>query len=210
LHGIPYGLKDIIAVPGYKTTWGSKSFKDQVIDEEAGVYQKLKAAGAVLIAKLSAGSLAWDDIWFGGRTKNPWNIAEGSTGSSAGSGASTSAGNVPFALGSETAGSITYPAARCGVTALRPSFGIVGRSWVMSLSESMDKLGTFCRSAADCAIILDTIRGKDSNDWSSKDIHLPDPYSIDVTKLTVGYLSDADMGVSLTADYVLKSYQLLR
>lgn len=195
LHGIPYGLKDIIAVPGYKTTWGSSVFKNQVINEESLVYQKLKAAGAVLIAKLATGALAWDDIWFGGRTKNPWNIHEGSTGSSAGPAACTSAGNVPFAIGSETAGSIVYPSSRTGITGLRPSFGMVGRSWVMSLSESMDKLGPLCRSAADCAIVLDVIRGKDPRDWSSEDIHLKDPFFIDVSKLTVGYLPDADMGV---------------
>ncbi|KAL3366565.1 hypothetical protein AABB24_011318 [Solanum stoloniferum] len=117
LHGIPYGLKDIIAVPDYPTTWGSKSFKDQVIDVEAWVYKRLKCAGAVLVAKLVSGSLAYDDIWFGGRTRNPWNIEEFSTGSSAGPASSTSAGLVPFAIGSETVGSITYPATRCGVTA---------------------------------------------------------------------------------------------
>ncbi|KAG0591010.1 hypothetical protein KC19_1G142400 [Ceratodon purpureus] len=195
LHGIPYGLKDIFAVPGYRTTWGSGVFKNQVINEESWVYQKLKAAGAVLIAKLATGSLAWDDIWFGGQTKNPWNIREGSTGSSCGPAASTSAGNVPFAIGSETAGSIVYPSSRTGITGLRPTFGMVGRSWVMSLSESMDKIGSLCRFAADCAVVLDIIRGKDPRDWSSGDIHLEDPFSVDVTKLTVGYLPDADMGV---------------
>ncbi|XP_028233408.1 uncharacterized protein LOC114413294 isoform X3 [Glycine soja] len=137
LHGIPYGLKDIISVPKYKTTWGSKSFKNQVIDVEAWVYKRLKSAGAVLVAKLVSGSLAYDDIWFGGRTRNPWNIEEFSTGSSAGPAASTSAGMVPFAFGTETAGSITFPAARCGVTALRPTFGTIGRSGVMSISESL-------------------------------------------------------------------------
>ncbi|KAL8123162.1 uncharacterized protein LOC141717438 isoform X2 [Apium graveolens] len=195
LHGIPYGLKDIIAVPQYKTTWGSKSFKDQVLNIEAWVYKKLKNAGAVLVAKLVSGSLAYDDIWFGGRTRNPWNIEEYSTGSSAGPASSTSAGMVPFAIGSETAGSMTYPAARCGVTALRPTFGTVGRTGVMSLSESLDKLGPFCRSAADCAIILDSIRGKDPDDPSSRNIIFNDPFMVDITKLTVGYLDDADMEV---------------
>ncbi|KAK7839983.1 glutamyl-trna(gln) amidotransferase subunit a, partial [Quercus suber] len=169
LHGIPYGLKDIISVPHYKTTWGSKTFKDQVIDIEAWVYKRSKAAGAVLVAKLVAGSLAYDDIWYGGRTRNPWNIEEFATGSSAGPAACTSAGMVPFAIGSETAGSITYPAARCGVTALRPTFGTVGRTGVMSISESLDKLGPFCRSATDCTVILDTIRGRDPGDLSSRD-----------------------------------------
>ncbi|XP_019234885.1 PREDICTED: uncharacterized protein LOC109215303 isoform X3 [Nicotiana attenuata] len=195
LHGIPYGLKDIIAVPNYPTTWGSKSFKDQVLDLEAWVYKRLKSAGAVLVAKLVAGSLAYDDIWFGGRTRNPWNMEEFSTGSSAGPASCTSAGIVPFAIGSETVGSITYPAARCGVTALRPTFGAVGRTGVMSISESLDKLGPFCRSAADCAVVLDAIRGKDPDDLSSRDIALVDPFSVDITKLTVGYLEDADKDV---------------
>jgi len=195
LHGIPYGLKDIIAVPHYKTTWGSRTFKNQVLDTEAFVYKRLKSAGAVLVAKLVTGSLAYDDIWFGGRTRNPWNIEEFSTGSSAGPAASTSAGMVPFAIGSETAGSITYPAARCGVTALRPTFGTVARTNVMSISESLDKLGPFCRSAVDCAIVLDAIRGKDAGDPSSREVALGDPFRVDITKLTVGYLDDAEMEV---------------
>ncbi|CAH1439323.1 unnamed protein product [Lactuca virosa] len=195
LHGIPYGLKDIIAVPEYKTTWGSTAFKNQVLDIEAWVYKRLKAAGAVLVGKLVTGSLAYDDIWFGGRTRNPWNIEEFTTGSSAGPAACISAGMVPFAIGSETAGSITYPAARCGVTALRPTFGAVGRTGVMSVSESLDKLGPFCRSAVDCAIVLDVIRGKDPDDRSSRKIFLDDPFSVDITKLTVGYLEDAEMEV---------------
>ncbi|OEL18403.1 Glutamyl-tRNA(Gln) amidotransferase subunit A [Dichanthelium oligosanthes] len=195
LHGIPYGLKDIIAVPHYKTTWGSGTFKNQVLDTEAFVYKRLKSAGAVLVAKLVTGSLAYDDIWFGGRTRNPWNIEEFSTGSSAGPAASTSAGMVPFAIGSETAGSITFPAARCGVTALRPTFGTVARTEVMSISESLDKLGPFCRSAVDCAIVLDAIRGKDDGDPSSREVALGDPFHVDITKLTVGYLDDAEMEV---------------
>ncbi|XP_019081331.1 uncharacterized protein LOC100253958 isoform X1 [Vitis vinifera] len=222
LHGIPYGLKDIISVPQYKTTWGSRTFKDQVLDIEAWVYKKLKSAGAVLVAKLATGSLAYSDIWFGGRTRNPWNIKKYSSGSSSGSAASTSAGMVPFAIGSETCGSITSPAARCGVTALRPTFGAVGRTGVMSISESLvspyhlhfmcyicfpyfvveskytyiqDKIGPFCRSAADCSIILDAILGKDPDDPSSKDISLDDPFSVDITNLTVGYLDDAEMEV---------------
>ncbi|KAK1568230.1 hypothetical protein Q3G72_021967 [Acer saccharum] len=195
LHGIPYGLKDIVAVPQYKTTWGSTTFKNQVLNMEAWVYKRLKSAGAVLVAKLVTGSLAYDDVWFGGRTRNPWNIEEFSTGSSAGPAACTSAGMVPFAIGSETAGSITYPASRCGVTALRPTFGTVGRTGVMSIAESLDKLGPFCRSAADCAIVLDAIRGKDPDDLSSKDIPFGDPFSVDITKLTVGYLEDAEMEV---------------
>ncbi|EPS58185.1 amidase-like protein, partial [Genlisea aurea] len=195
LHGIPYGLKDIIAVPHYRTTWGCKLYENRVLNIEAWVYKKLKSSGAVLVAKLVTGSLAYDDIWFGGRTRNPWNIEEYSTGSSAGPAASTSAGLVPFAIGSETAGSITYPAARCGVTALRPTFGTVGRTGVLSLSDSLDKLGPFCREAADCAIILDLIRGKDPDDPSSRNVPLSDPFNVDIKKLKVGYLKDADMDV---------------
>ncbi|KAK1358044.1 putative asparaginyl-tRNA synthase (Glutamine-hydrolyzing) [Heracleum sosnowskyi] len=195
LHGIPYGLKDIIAVPQYKTTWGSTSLKDQVLDIEVWVYKRLSTAGAVLVAKLVTGSLAYHDIWFGGRTRNPWNIEEYSYGSSAGPASSTSAGMVPFAIGSETAGSMMYPADRCGVTALRPTFGTVGRTGVMSVSDSLDKLGPFCRSAADCAIILVAIRGKDPDDLSSRNILFDDPFMVDITKLTVGYLEDASMAV---------------
>ncbi|KAL6177729.1 hypothetical protein ACLB2K_049253 [Fragaria x ananassa] len=195
LHGIPYGLKDIISVPHYKTTWGSKTYKDQVLDMEAWVYKRLKSAGAVLVAKLASGSLAYDDVWFGGRTRNPWNIKEFTTGSSSGPAACTSAGMVPFSIGSETVGSMTLPAARCGVTALRPTFGCVGRTGVMSLSESLDKLGPVSRTAADCAIILDAIRGKDPDDLSSRDIAFEDPFLVDITKLTVGYVDDAEQEV---------------
>ncbi|CAA7396018.1 unnamed protein product [Spirodela intermedia] len=195
LHGIPYGLKDIISVPMYKTTWGSVTFKDQVLDMEAWVYKRLRSAGAVLVGKLVSGSLAYDDIWFGGRTRNPWNIKEFSTGSSAGPAACTSAGMVPFAIGSETAGSLTYPAARCGVTTLRPTFGTVGRTGVMSISESLDKLGPVCRTAADCAVIIDLIRGRDPDDPSSREVSLEDPFHVDITKLRVGYLKDAEMEV---------------
>ncbi|EEC68301.1 hypothetical protein OsI_36370 [Oryza sativa Indica Group] len=188
LHGIPYGLKDIIAVPEYKTTWGSRTFENQILDVEASVYKRLKSTGAVLVAKLVTGSLAYDDIWFGGRTRNPWNIEEFSTGSSAGPAASTSAG-------SETAGSITYPAARCGVTALRTTFGTVARTGVMSISESLDKLGPFCRSAIDCAVVLDAIRGKDAGDPSSREVAIEDPFHVDIRQLTVGYLDSAEMEV---------------
>lgn len=188
LHGIPYGLKDLMAVPGYLTTWGAGSFKTQYLSQPAQVYTKLQAAGAVLVAKLATGEMAYDDVWFDGFTKNPWNIAEGSSGSSAGPSAATSAGLVPFALGTETGGSIIYPANTCGVTAHRTSFGLVGRSNIMSLSESLDKVGPFARSAADAAVVLDVIRGRDPGDPSSFDTHLDDPFGIDVLDLTVGYL----------------------
>ncbi|RVW63280.1 hypothetical protein VitviT2T_022819 [Vitis vinifera] len=190
LHGIPYGLKDIISVPQYKTTWGSKTFKDQVLDIEASVFKKLKSAGAVLVAKLATGSLAYGGIWFGGRTRNPWNIEEYPIGSSAAAAASTSAGILNLHQLRNY-----FPAASCGVTALRPTFGAVGRTGVMSISESLDKIGPFCRSAVDCTIILDAILGKDPDDPSSKDISLDDPFSVDITNLTVGYLDDAEMEV---------------
>ncbi|KAJ8560001.1 hypothetical protein K7X08_004059 [Anisodus acutangulus] len=200
LHGIPYGLKDIIAVPNYPTTWGSKTFKDQVLDIEAWVYKRLKSAGAVLVAKLVSGSLSYDDIWFGGRTRTPGILKNFLLVHQQGQLPAPQqylhiAGIVPFAIGSETVGSITYPASRCGVTALRPTFGAVGRTGVMSISESLDKLGPFCRSAADCAVVLDAIRGKDPDDLSSRDIMLADPFSVDITKLTVGYFEDADKEV---------------
>ncbi|KAM1097622.1 hypothetical protein ACFX15_014509 [Malus domestica] len=195
LHMIPYGLKDIISVPHYKTTWGSTTFKDQVLNTEAWVYKRLKSARVVLVAKLVTGSLAYDDIWFGGRTRNPWNIEEFTTGSSSGHAACTSAGKVPFVIGSKTVGSMTLPATRCGVAALRPTFGSVGRTGVMSLSESLDKLGPVCRSVADCAVVLNAIRGNDPDDLSSRDIPLEDPFSIDITKLTVRYVDDTKMEV---------------
>ncbi|PSS07597.1 Glutamyl-tRNA(Gln) amidotransferase subunit A like [Actinidia chinensis var. chinensis] len=142
-----------------------------------------ESAGAVPVAKLVSGSLPYDDIWFGGRTRYPWNIEEYSTGSSAGPAAYTSADMVPFAIGSETAGSITFPAARCSVTALRPIFGTVSQTGVMSMSESMDKLGQFCTSAADCTVVLDAIKGKDPDGLSSRNISLGDPFSVNITKL---------------------------
>ena len=167
LHGIPYGLKDLFAVKGTKTTWGSTPYKDQVVDEDAFVYKKLRDAGAVLCAKLSLGALAYDDLWFGGRTNNPWNLKEGSSGSSAGSAAATSAGLLPFAIGTETWGSIISPSSTCGVTGLRPTFGSVSRSGAMVLSWSLDKIGPICKTAEDAAIVFSIILGADSKDPSS-------------------------------------------
>jgi Asp-tRNA(Asn)/Glu-tRNA(Gln) amidotransferase A subunit family amidase len=164
LQGIPYGLKDLFAVKGTKTTWGSTPYKDQVIDEDAFVYTQLKNAGAVLCAKLSMGALAYDNKWFGGATKNPWNLRQGSSGSSAGSAAATSAGLLPFAIGTETWGSIVSPSTRCGVTGLRPTFGTVSRSGAMVLCWSLDKIGPICRNAEDAAIVFATIHGTDNKD----------------------------------------------
>lgn len=167
LHGIPYGLKDLFAVKGTKTTWGSTPYKDQVVNEDAFVYTQLKNAGAVLCAKLSLGALAYDNRWFGGATKNPWNLNQGSSGSSAGSAAATAAGLLPFAIGTETWGSIISPSTRCGTTGLRPTFGTVSRSGAMVLSWSLDKIGPICRSVEDAAIVYAAIHGTDEKDPSA-------------------------------------------
>jgi len=169
LHGIPYGLKDLFAVQGYKTTWGSTPYKDQMLDYDSYVYTKLKAAGAVLCAKLSLGALAYNNKWFGGETKDPWDLRLGSSGSSAGSASSVVAGLLPFTLGTETLGSIVSPSARCGATGLRPTFGTVSRSGAMVLCWSLDKAGPICRSAEDDAIVYYFIKGTDGKDASAID-----------------------------------------
>jgi len=191
LHGIPWGAKDLLAVKGYKTTWGAMPYKDQVIDADATVVQRLEAAGAVLVAKLTLGALAWGDVWFGGTTKNPWNLEQGSSGSSAGPGSATAAGLVGFSIGSETWGSIVSPSTRCGVTGLRPTFGRVSRAGAMALSWSMDKLGPMCRSVEDCALVLDAIYGPDGQDPTVVDVPFGWNAHLDVTKLRVGYLKSA-------------------
>ncbi len=188
LHGIPYGAKDLLAVKGYPTTWGAAPYKNQTIDEDAAVIKKLDEAGAVLVAKLTMGALAWGDVWFGGKTRNPWNLEQGSSGSSAGSASATAAGLVPFAIGTETWGSIVSPSTRCGATGLRPTYGRVSRTGAMALSWSMDKIGPICRAVEDCAIVFDAIRGSDGIDRTL--IEAPFNYdpSIDITKLRIGYL----------------------
>ncbi len=169
LHGIPYGLKDLFAVKGYKTTWGSTPYKDQHVDEDAYVYKRLRHAGAVLCAKLSLGALAFNNKWFGGETRNPWNLKQGSSGSSAGSAAAVVAGLLPFTIGTETLGSIVSPSTRCGATGLRPTFGSISRSGAMVLCWSLDKAGPICRSAEDCAIVFNYIHGTDGKDYGSVD-----------------------------------------
>ena len=164
LHGIPWGAKDLLAVPGFPTTWGAKPYERQVRPELATVAARLADAGAVLVAKLTLGALAWGDVWFGGTTKNPWNTEQGSSGSSAGPAAATAAGLVGFSIGSETWGSIVSPCTRCGATGLRPTFGRVSRFGAMALSWSMDKLGPICRGVEDCALVLDVIAGPDGID----------------------------------------------
>ena len=201
LHGIPWGAKDLLAVRGYKTTWGAGPFKEQVIDSDATVVQRLDNAGAVLVAKLTLGELAQGDIWFGATTKNPWKVDQGSSGSSAGPASATAAGLVGFAIGSETLGSISSPSTRCGTTGLRPTFGRVPRTGAMALSWTMDKLGPLCRSVEDCAIVLDAIYGPDGQDNSV----IPAGYhwnaELSPKTLRVGYVKSAfDTPVADPAD----------
>lgn len=188
LHGIPWGAKDLLAVKGYRTTWGSVPFKDQVIDEDAAVVERLDAAGAVLVAKLSLGELAWGDVWYAAMTRNPWNPEQGSSGSSAGSAAATAAGAVGFTIGSETLGSIVSPCTRTGCTGLRPTFGRVSRHGAMALSWTMDKLGPICRSVEDCAAVFQAIHGPDGRDTTVVDAPFRWDPGMDVRKLRVGYL----------------------
>jgi Asp-tRNA(Asn)/Glu-tRNA(Gln) amidotransferase A subunit family amidase len=188
LHGIPWGAKDLLAAKGYRTTWGSVPFKDQVIDEDATVVARLEKAGAVLVAKLALGELAWGDVWFGGMARNPWNPEQGSSGSSAGSASTTAAGAVGFAIGSETLGSIVSPCTRCGATGLRPTFGRVSRHGAMALSWSMDKLGPICRSVEDCALVFNAIHGPDGLDHTVVEAPFRWEPDQDVTKLRVGYV----------------------
>ncbi len=159
LHGIPWGAKDLFAVAGYPTTWGAQPYRQQEIDADAAVVRRLDAAGAVLVAKLTLGALAWGDVWFGGTTRSPWNVEQGSSGSSAGSSAATAAGLVGFALGTETWGSIVSPCTRVGASGLRPTFGRVSRDGAMALSWTMDKVGPICRTVDDCGLVFDAIRG---------------------------------------------------
>jgi Asp-tRNA(Asn)/Glu-tRNA(Gln) amidotransferase A subunit family amidase len=191
LHGIPWGAKDLLAVKGYKTTFGASPFKDQTLDVDATVFTRLSDAGAVLAAKLTLGALAMGDRWFGGQTKSPWDPANpnnGSSGSSAGPASATAAGLVAFAVGSETRGSIMSPAARCGVTGLRPTFGRVSRYGAMALSWTMDKLGPLCRSAEDCALVLHAINGPDGKDNHVIDAPFDWDATWDVRRLRVGYV----------------------
>ena len=200
LHGIPWGAKDLLATRGTPTGWGAMPFKDQVIDHDAAVVRRLDKAGAVLIAKLTLGALANGDVWHGGMTRNPWDISEGSSGSSAGPGAATAAGLVGFSIGSETLGSIVSPSTRCGVTGLRPTFGRVSRDGAMALSWSMDKLGPMCRSVEDCAMVFSAIYGPDGVDMSLT----PEPFhwrhTRDPRQLRVAYVESAFEADSLPDD----------
>lgn len=188
LHGIPYGVKDLLAVEGTKTTWGAEPYVDQEIKTTATIVKKLDEAGAVLVAKFTLGALAMGDIWFGGVTKNPWNLKQGSSGSSAGSASATVAGLVAFSIGTETLGSIVSPSARCGASGLRPTFGTVSRHGAMALSWSMDKIGPICRSAFDAALVYEVIRGADELDKSTRPAVFNYAAKTDLKKLKVGYV----------------------
>jgi Asp-tRNA(Asn)/Glu-tRNA(Gln) amidotransferase A subunit family amidase len=191
LHGIPWGAKDLLAVPGYPTTWGSPIYRDQVLEQTATVVERLDAAGAILVAKLSLGEFAQGDVWYGGTTKNPWNTSQGSSGSSAGPAAAVSAGLVPFAIGSETMGSIVSPSTRCGVTGLRPTFGRVSRAGAMALSWTMDKLGPMARSVEDCALVFAAIHGPDGKDPTVHAVPFPWNPAAPLSSVRIGYLKSA-------------------
>ena len=191
LHGIPWGAKDLLSVSGYRTTWGARPYETQEIPDDATVVGRLEDAGAVLVAKLTLGALAQGDVWYGGTTKNPWNLEQGSSGSSAGSAAAVVAGLVGFAIGSETLGSIVSPSTRCGASGLRPTFGRVSRAGAMALSWTMDKLGPICRSAEDCALVLQAIHGADGRDPTARDVAFDWDADRPLSELHVGYLRSA-------------------
>ncbi len=188
LHGIPWGAKDLIAYPGYKTTWGAGHYKEQTLYTKATVAKRLEDAGAVLVAKLTLGALAMGDNWFGGMTRNPWDVKQGSSGSSAGSAAATAAGLVGFAIGSETSGSILSPSRVCRVTGLRPTFGRVSRHGCMTLCWTLDKIGPLARSAEDCALVLGAIHGADGLDPTAVTRPFHWPGRTDLKGVRVGYL----------------------
>jgi len=188
LHGIPFGAKDLLAAKEYKTTWGSAAYKDQLLNEDATVIKRLEAAGAILIAKTTLGELAQGDVWFGGRTRNPWDITRGSSGSSAGTSSAVSAGCIPFGIGSETLGSIVSPSTECGVTGLRPTFGRVPKTGAMALSWTMDKLGPISRSVEDCALVFNAIKGSDGQDLSVIDAPFNYAPLTTLKGIKVGYL----------------------
>ena len=192
LHGIPWGAKDLIAYPGYPTTWGATPFKNRVIDVKATVASRLEEAGAVLVAKLSLGALAMGDLWFGGRTRSPWDPRAGSSGSSAGSASAVAAGLVGFAIGSETLGSIVSPCRACGASGLRPTFGRVSRHGCMTLAWSMDKLGPIARSIEDCALVFEAIHGADGLDYAAVDQPFEWPSKVAFDRVKVGYIEERD------------------
>jgi Asp-tRNA(Asn)/Glu-tRNA(Gln) amidotransferase A subunit family amidase len=212
LHGIPFGAKDLFSFQGYPTTWGAGAYREQVLDETAGIIKKLEDAGAILVAKTTLGALAMGDVWFADTTRNPWNLEEGSSGSSAGSASATAAGLLPFAIGTETWGSIVSPSTRCGTTGLRPTYGRVTRSGAMALSWSMDKVGPICRSATDCAIVFDAIRGRDPKDKTLIDAGFTYPGKVDLSEMRIGYFKsafDEEYGVAKFDKQTLKTLKKL-
>lgn len=205
LHGIPFGAKDLFATKGIRTTWGAEPYKNQIFDYDASAIERMRAAGAILVAKLSMGALAMGDVWFKGTTKNPWNPKQGSSGSSAGSAAATAAGLVAFGLGTETSGSIMSPSLRCRVTGLRPTFGRVSRYGAMELCYSLDRIGPLCREAEDCALVLSALVGADPRDPSS--VNRPFEYSpkLDMSRVKIAWAGsekemDADLAVKRLRD----------
>ena len=209
LHGIPRGAKDLLAVPGYPTTWGSPIYKTHVLPEAATVVERLDAAGAVLVAKLSLGEFAQGDVWYGGTTKNPWKTDQGSSGSSAGPASATAAGCVAFAIGSETQGSIISPSTRCGITGLRPTFGRVSRNGAMALSWTMDKLGPMCRNATDCGLVFSAIYGPDGKDPTVHDRPFDWSPSRGLAGIRVGYLKPAFDAEHATKAFDAKALEVL-
>ncbi len=191
LHGIPWGAKDLFAVRGYPTTWGAEPYRQQMIDANAAVVERLEAAGAVLVAKLTLGALAYGDICFDSMTRNPWNLEEGSSGSSAGSASAAAAGLVGFTMGTETLGSIVSPSTRCGVTGLRPTFGRISRYGAMALSWSMDKIGPICRTVEDCALVFNAVYGADGRDAVVVDMPFDWNPDLKAKDLRVGYVESA-------------------
>jgi Asp-tRNA(Asn)/Glu-tRNA(Gln) amidotransferase A subunit family amidase len=204
LHGIPWGAKDLISYPGYPTTWGATPFKQQKFDTKATVAKRLEEAGAVLVAKLTLGALAMGDQWFGGMTRNPWNVKQGSSGSSAGSASAVAAGLVGFAIGTETLGSIVSPCSRCGASGLRPTFGRVSRAGCMALAWTMDKLGPIARSLEDCALVFGAIHGADGLDNAAVDRPFRWPCPRDLKDLRVGYVESRKGQVDSKVLEVLK------
>ncbi|MEZ5980448.1 MAG: amidase [Planctomycetota bacterium] len=186
LHGVPYGLKDLFDTKGLRTTFGAEPYRERVPDGDAAVVERLREAGAVLVAKTALGALAYGDVWFGGRTNNPWNVRQGSSGSSAGSCAGVAAGLFPFAIGTETYGSIVSPSARCGTVGLRPTFGRVSRAGAMALCWSLDKVGAIARRVDDTALVLAAIAGEDRRDGGSRAIGGAPAAGLDVSELRVG------------------------
>ncbi len=190
LQGIPYGIKDLFAVKGTHTTWGTPPYRNQVVDQTCFAASQLEKAGAVLVAKLSLGELAMDDVWFGGLTRNPWDTSKGSGGSSAGSAAATAAGLVPFAIGTETYGSIVDPSMRCGVTGLRPTYGSIAKTGAMNLAWSSDKIGPLCHSAEDAAIVFNYLHGADDKDRSSINAAFQYTGVVDMHQLKIAYIKN--------------------